>query len=535
MTRETATALLEHIVKDQRKIINDVTGKPAAETPQLWALYKEVQDYYDKGMRVDDDITLLLCDDNWGNIRKLPSLDAPKRVGGYGIYYHYDYVGGPRNYKWLNTNNINRVWEQMHLAYNFDVKNIWIVNVGDIKPMEYPISFFLDYAWSPETWTLEKLPAYSKLWAEQNFGMPYSNEVAEFLEKYSKFNARCKPELLSPETYSLENYNEFETVVNDYKNLATQAQTVYEKIDTAYRAAYYQLVLFPILACSNLNELYYTVALNKKFYKTGSAETNALADKAEALFKRDAELSTYYNQELSKGKWNHFADQTHIGYTYWQQPEKNSMPEVERLSPDKIQTPAKIIGLIIHNDKKLNKNLPTNFHGFIESDGYVSMEAEHFTRAIDKDNIKWKIIPDIGKTGGGVTIFPVNILPINLSDKSPRLEYDLLLKDSGEIKIQAYLSPTLEFNGNKGLSFAISFDEEKVQIIEMHKDKTQKEWNTMVAQNIKSIIIPMNIKKPGKHTLKFWAIDSGVVLQKIVIDLGGLKSSYLGPPESNRK
>src|SRR5690606_5312696 len=126
MTRETATGLLEQIVNDQRSIIEDISGKPASETPQLWALYKEVQEYYDKGMRVPDDITLLLCDDNWGNIRKLPAPDAPARKGGYGIYYHFDYVGGPRNHKWINTTQIIRVWEQMNLAYRYGVKDIWI-------------------------------------------------------------------------------------------------------------------------------------------------------------------------------------------------------------------------------------------------------------------------------------------------------------------------------------------------------------------------------------------------------------------------
>ncbi|MEI9806932.1 MAG: glycosyl hydrolase 115 family protein [Bacteroidota bacterium] len=149
MSRQTATALLERIVKDQRTIIEEVTKKPASATPQLWALYKEVQDYYDKGMRVPDDVTLLLCDDNWGNIRKLPALNEKQRKGGYGIYYHFDYVGGPRNYKWVNTNPITRVWEQMHLAWEYKAREIWIVNAGDIKPMEFPISFFLDYAWNP--------------------------------------------------------------------------------------------------------------------------------------------------------------------------------------------------------------------------------------------------------------------------------------------------------------------------------------------------------------------------------------------------
>ena len=113
MSEESDIALLQKIVKDQRRIISEVTGKKAEEAPQVWALYKEVQDYYDKGMRVPDDITLLLCDDNWGNVRKLPDLNAKLRKGGYGMYYHFDYVGGPRNYKWINVSQVQRIWEQM--------------------------------------------------------------------------------------------------------------------------------------------------------------------------------------------------------------------------------------------------------------------------------------------------------------------------------------------------------------------------------------------------------------------------------------
>ncbi|WP_187388999.1 glycosyl hydrolase 115 family protein, partial [Yersinia ruckeri] len=147
--------LLEQVVADQRRIIAEVTGKPASATPQVWALYKEVQDYYDHGMKVPDDVTLLFSDDNWGQLRRLPDPAAPPRSGGYGIYYHFDYVGGPRNYKWINTNQIEKVWQQMDLAYRHDVRTIWIANVGDIKPMEYPLAFFLAQAWNPEAMTPE--------------------------------------------------------------------------------------------------------------------------------------------------------------------------------------------------------------------------------------------------------------------------------------------------------------------------------------------------------------------------------------------
>ena len=238
MSPDANVELLEKIVKEQREIIKDVMKKEIEDVPQVWALYKEVQEYYDKGMRVPDDVTILLCDDNWGNIRKLPKLNVEQseipprgekpRKGGYGIYYHFDYVGGPRNYKWLNTNQIERVWEQMHLAYEYGADRIWIVNVGDIKPMEFPIDFFLDYAWNPEKYPAESLFEYYRSWAEEQFGKEYSDEIADIISKYTKYNSRRKPELLSPETYSLINYREAETVVLDYNQLLEKANKIYE-------------------------------------------------------------------------------------------------------------------------------------------------------------------------------------------------------------------------------------------------------------------------------------------------------------------
>ncbi|MFC2139009.1 glycosyl hydrolase 115 family protein, partial [Bacteroidota bacterium] len=160
--------LLEKIVKDQREILTNVfTDRDITDIPQVWCLYKEVQGYYDKGMRVPDDVTLLLCDDNWGNVRVLPKPEDRDRKGGFGSYYHFDFVGGPVSYRWLNVTQIERVWEQMNLSYNYNANRIWIVNVGDLKPMEFPISFFLDFAWNPECFDAEKLPSYYSSWAGQ--------------------------------------------------------------------------------------------------------------------------------------------------------------------------------------------------------------------------------------------------------------------------------------------------------------------------------------------------------------------------------
>lgn len=331
MSEGTATKLLETIVADQRKIIGEVTGKPPSETPQVWALYKEVQDYYDAGMRVPDDVTLLFADDNWGDIRRLPE-PGKTRPGGYGVYYHFDYVGGPRNYKWLNTNQIERTWEQMKLAADYGADRLWIVNVGDLKPMELPIEFFLDYAWNPAAIPVEKLPTYTKGWAAQQFGPERATEIAALLDGYTKLNSRRKPELLSPETFSLTNFREAERVEAEWADLERRADAVRAAISKDQDSAFFQLVWFPVKASANLNRLYIAAARNRLYARQGRAEANTQAALVRTLFDRDAEL-TRQHDALNGGKWLHMMDQTHIGYTSWQQPDRNIMPKTETLTP----------------------------------------------------------------------------------------------------------------------------------------------------------------------------------------------------------
>ena len=540
MSRETATELLERIVKDQRQIIEEVTGKPASETPQLWALYKDVQDYYDKGMRVPDDVTLLLCDDNWGNIRKLPKLNEKPRKGGYGIYYHFDYVGGPRNYKWLNTNPIPRVWEQMHLAYEYGVKQIWVVNVGDIKPMEFPISFWLDYAWNPEKIGADDLQKYTEEWAAAQFGSKYAKEIADLISKYSKYNGRRKPELLDANTYSLGDFDEdivseFENVVNDYNNLLTIAEKINNELSSEYKDAFFQLVLHPVKACVNLNEMYYNVALNHETYKKKYASANDYADKVKQFYTKDSLITIQYHQ-LNNGKWNHMMDQTHIGYTYWQQPQQQKMPDLKYVPKDSVQKqPLKYSSLTAA--PRIPATVKAN--SFYEFTNYVSIDAAHFTKAINSNGITWKVLPDHGKTGDAITSFPVTSAKQRPGGNSPHIEYEFYNLWEREFKLNAYFSPTLNFhNTETGLQYAISIDDEIPQIVSINsEDKNTGNgiWNKWVAENI---IIKTSIHKivgEGKHTVKYWIVSSGVVLQKLVLDFGGVKPSYLGPPETRIK
>lgn len=527
MSRETATELLENIVAAQRQIIQEVSGKPAEQSPQLWALYKEVQEYYDKGMRVPDDVTLLLCDDNWGNLRKLPSLDAPARKGGYGIYYHFDYVGGPRNYKWLNTTQTVRVWEQMNLAYRHGVKDIWIVNVGDIKPMEYPISFWCDMAWNPDELPLEKVEPYATAWAKEQFGPAHAREIGDILQRYTKYNHRRKPELLNEKTYSLENHQEFERVHAEYQNLLKRASAL--AINPEAKDAYFQLVLHPVKAMANLYDLYYQVARNHAAYAKKENTTSAYAAAARKAFEKDSLITLEYHA-LQGGKWNHMMSQTHIGYTYWQQPPFQVMPKVYELTggkdPEKLPLPT---------PKMASVPVLKKYPQFYEKDGYIAMDADHFSQK--KGNI-WKVLPGLGKHGNAVSTFPVTLPTQKPGGDAPHLSYEIHTYSSGELRITASFAPSLNYLFTEdGLQYAISVDDETPQIISLNKedkDSISGIWNKWVADAEIRKTSVHKVAAPGKHIIKYWMVNNGVVLSQITGDFGGLKSSYLGPQETRK-
>jgi len=512
----------------------------------------------------------------------------------------------------------------MHLAYASGARQIWLVNVDDIKPMEFPTQFFLDYAWKPEEWPAEHLPEYTRRWAEEQFGKEHAVDIADILTSYTKFNARRKPEMLSPETYSLVDYREAETVVAAYSALAAKAQHIYDALPPESRDAYYQLVLHPVLACSNLNDLYVTVAKNRLYAKEGRAATNSLAQKAHELFDKDSTISYYYNGVMAGGKWNHMMDQTHIGYTYWQQPDKNDLPGLKRIKvpaaaemgiaiegrstswpgdsadallPEfdrfnrqsyyievfnrgktpfsysvKMEKPwlkankakgrigseerlwisvdwkkgpagkqhAAITvtgprkGRIIPHASINNPSFPQqdSVHEFVESNGCVSVEAEHYSRAVEAQPVSWLRIPGLGRTLSAMTPVPVTSPSRTPEGKSPRLEYTMYLFSAGEVSVKVYLSPTLNFHNDQGLRYAISFDEDSPQTIIMNADNSNRTWEQWVANNINVSSSHHNIHSPGVHTLKFWMVQPGVALQKIVVDAGGVKPSSLGPPES---
>jgi len=625
---ETNKALLEQIVVDQRKILADVVNPDVTKVPQVWCLYKEVMDYYNAGMRVPDDVTLLWAEDNWGNVRRLPSAEERQRSGGAGIYYHFDYHGGPRNYQWINTDPIPKIWDQMSLAKQYGADRVWIVNVGHFKGYELPMEYFLSLAWDTPRWSNENLDEFTRLWAQREFGPEHADEIAGIVSDHTKFNSRRKPELLDVNTYSLVNYGEFEKVVADYQSLADKAEKISGELPPESRDAFYELVWFPAKAGAGLNAMYLAAAKNALYAKQGRASANDFAGQTREQFAGQTNLMAYFNRTFAGGKWGHFMDQPYIGYVTWNEPKQNNLDAVQLKEievPDAAAMGVAVEGSetgvtngeatlpqfdsfnrqrryvdvfnqgktpfdftataaapwiilsetagTVEKEKRLwisvdwskaprstssgeikfsgtgndvmvkmdvfNPSGPTrdSLQGFVEGDGCVSIEAEHFTQKTDAGANRWIKIPNYGHTLSAMRADAPADAQATPGKDSPCLEYKMYLFNTGKLGIETTVGPTLNFIHGRALRYAVSLDDETPKIVtvvpaDFNAGNGNRDWEESVKNNCRHVKSTDTIATPGYHILKIWMVDPAVVLEKIVVNTGGVKPSYLGPPES---
>lgn len=517
MSEEADTRLMTNIINDQRKIIADVTGKKASETPQVWALYKEVLDYYDKGMKVPDDVTLLLCDDNWGNVRRVPNAQERKHKGGWGLYYHVDYVGAPRNSKMLNVTPVQNPWEQLTLAYENGIDRLWILNVGDLKPMEYPISQFMDMAWNPRKYDVNSITRHTRDWCAQQFGESQADEAARILNLVCKYNGRCTPEMLDKNTYNLEN-GEWQEVVNQYLKIEADALRQYNSLPAAYHDSYRQIILFPIELMSNLHQMYFAQAQNHALYKQNNPKANIWADECERFFKRDSLICHNYNHKMSGGKWNGMMTQKHIGYKSWNDDfEKDTCPELFRVSSKD--------GVIIS-----------------ENNGVVEIEAAYYDSKTDAAEAKWAEIPFMGKSVSAMTL-----MPYTKSVKGASITYKFKMQVSKtsvgktsddkafngnvsngkqKVRIHVITKSTLDYLNKGGLTYGVSLDGASPVEVNFNKDLNEKPENIYniyyptIATRIVDQVIELELPATadGIHTLTLTPNDPAIVFEKIVID-----------------
>ena len=502
MSAEADTKLMSQIINDQRKIIADVTGKKASETPQVWALYKEVLDYYDKGMKVPDDVTLLLCDDNWGDVRRVPNAKERKHKGGWGLYYHVDYVGAPRNSKMLNVTPVQNPWEQLTLAYENGIDRLWILNVGDLKPMEYPISQFMDMAWNPHKYSVNNITRHTRDWCAQQFGESQADEAARILNLICKYNGRCTPEMLDKSTYSLEN-GEWQEVVNQYLQLEADALRQYNSLPASYHDAYRQIILFPIELMSNLHQMYFAQAQNHALYKQNNPKANIWADECERLFKRDSLICDVYNHKMSGGKWNGMMTQKHIGYKSWNDDfEKDTCPELFRV----LASEAPVIS---------------------EHNGVVEIEAPFFASKTDaapegkeKEGAKWVQIPFMGKSLAGMTL-----MPYTKGVKGASLSYQFKMEPR-KVRIHVIIKSTLDYQNKGGMTYSVSVDGAEPILVNFNHNLNEKPENiydiyypTVATRIIDKVIeVELPATADGVHTLTLTPNDPAIIFEKIVVD-----------------
>ena len=518
-----AMATLRKVVEGQRRIIADIYGAPDA-VPQLWAIFTEVQRYYDAGFDVPDDVTLLFCDNNWGYIRRL----APKtpRKGGYGLYYHIDMNGGPWNDRWVNTTTIPKLREQLSLAYKSGLDRIWIVNVGDLKPKEVPIDFILSYAWDPDAVQPGDEAKWLRGWSASVFGKDAASEVADIIAKYSKYNLLRKPEVNYPGVFSVANYGEAERMLKAWRTVAAKAEALKAKIPDAAQDAYFQLVYYPAVASAGVAEIHLAAA---------SGDEKRMHE----LFERDRELADHYNKVLSGGKWKGMMGDVHIGYENWSMPKENVLPPASSVprSPSPDSTAIALAAAVPRSAE-------------------YSICALDSVRNIPGKGAKWIPFPDLGRGRGCMGASDTTV-----RESGARLEYAVETTD-GRARFAIGILPTQDVVPERGLRLGVALDGGAVRAIDarqgLHDEFGEYTKSNLarskklkplpppnklalargdgdrrrdeVFDNIRWLEVVFENASDGKHTLSLVMIDPEIVVERIVVNPDDNVRSYLGPP-----
>ena len=506
---------LGEVIKGQRAILKDIYGSEDA-VPQLWAIFTEVQRYYDAGFTVPDDVTLLLCDNNWGFIRRIGRDFERKRKGGIGLYYHIDMNGGPWNDRWVNTTTIPKLREQLNLAYQTGLDRIWIINVGDLKPKEVPIDFIMDFAWNPDA----VKPGDEQKWLENFthsvFGEQFAKETADLIAKYTKYNLWRKAEVQVPGLF-----NNAEMAMTDslWTSLVSRAETLKKQIPAEMQDAYFQLVYYPLKGSAGVAQIY-------------NAATRGDNSKIEALMQEDSILTAFYNSEnLAGGKWKGMMQDKHIGYTHWFMPDNNINPLTLGFDVSHISS------------------------GDGDTKEY-SIPAHKFTRKSAGKSAEWIFLPDLGRGEG--CMGSSNVLAQN---SGATLEYDIDLTDEGKIAIG--ILPTQDVYPARGLRIGVQIDNQPVKEIDARQgfhdefhEYTQENlarskvlkplpqsnnlalcgfWNGRrlprrdeVFDNMRWLAVSFDGVSAGKHTLKIVMIDPEIVVELIVVNPDNKHYSYFG-------
>jgi len=637
-----AVPLQEGIFRDQREMLKQYINPDITKVPQAFTAYKEVLDVYDAGLKVPDDVTLVWPDDNYGYIQRLNDSHETERPGGSGVYYHVSYWGRPHDYIWLSTTSPALIAEEMTKAYQTHDHNLWVVNVGDIKPAEYDMQLFLDLAYNIKPFqNTSFVKTHLAHWLSDNVDNHHAGQMADILWQYYQLAFERRPEFMGwsqtePTTkvdFTAYNHNYYgdqaQARIDAYSTLEQAVSRLKNQIQPIRRDCFYQLVYYPVVSAALMNKkfLYRDKAfLYGKQGRNSAIYYDSLANKA---YKGIISETNYFNKVMAHGKWSgimsmhprdlpvfgqpnadfpvqsnspHFVIQTegaeadtsghvrilpdftnsngqphffdvflsgnadNVNYSVsakqnWIRISNksgklvNSGPNSQQrvwvnIDWDHAPRLTRFTGLITVSCSDQNYNVRVNCkrvlpvagsanRGFVESNGYISIYAKDFQQVQNNGHSRWEKITGMSGTGTSVEALPLTITNSAakiLKDSSiknqPALTYIFNTITEGPALIQFYTIPTHPVNKDGGVRYGICVDDGGCEIVDFQTFGRSDEWKQAVLSNsiMRSLKTPS--LTPGQHKLKIYMIDPGVILDRIVIDMGGIKPFYGLIPES---
>ncbi len=489
--------LIAQVIQDQRQLLERHIGRQATDIPQIFVPYKETMDIYENGLQVPDDITLVWVDDNYGYMKRVSSPEEQRRSGGAGVYYHISYLGAPHDYLWLNTTPPVLMYEELKKAYDHGADRYWLLNVGDIKPMELGIQTFMDMAWNIHAFNLESVNHHQAQFLAQIFG---EGDYQDILDTYLRLAWSRKPEYmgweyewddaahtgLKPTEYSFANYSEAQSRLADYQRISDKVEQMSQRIPSA---AFFELVQHPVQGACQMNRKFLMAQLNQELLARGmTAEANWAARQMEAAYDSIDALNRRYNEQLD-GKWRGmmalapafcalFQNKPEVTYTagagerpFDLQPQRYSLKDC----------------CVLNLSNYLSKSSDAQL---VQGLGY-----------------DWQVM--------------------HLGEVTYRLPS--IAADS--IDVMFYAVPFWPLYKGKSNRIAVSIDGGEPQVFENKFAEFSRAWKDQVMRNGVACRLRFPIAKDRPHTVSFKALDPGQMIQKVIIDWGGLKPSYIGPSQ----
>ena len=502
-TEREKAARLETIIADQRTLLARNVNTNVAEVPQIFCPYKEVLPLYRLMKNLPDDITLVWPDDNYGYGRQFSNARERARSGGAGVYYHVSYCGAPRDYLWLCSTPPALIAEEMTKAFDYGADKVWILNVGDLKPAELDIEFFLKLAWNPHSWNGTNTYDLLEKQIARDFGNEHAAEITSILSEYYRLNFQRKPEHMGFPTNSLFSAGEAEQRLDAWRKLRVRVHAVEEKLPPELHDTFFELVGYPVTAAAAMNE------------KCLAGTPNAAAE--------IHRLTKAYNERIAGGKW------------------RNMMSDNPRKQVDLGVPPSLVMteSTNASNGFGAVKTNTANGADFFENNHCVVMEAENASRSVSGKDARWQKISGLGYNGESVSIFPTTVAvratPEKILAESPCLEFKIDFQTAGDWKFTVRALPTFSVETGQPQRYAIALDDVPPKIISLplSQDEHNRVWQENVLRNAALTSSVQTIAKPGLHTLKIWMVDPGIVIDAIAAEDGaGEKLGYIWPNET---